>query len=121
MLGICCAPRAENILESRSGKGKEGLRGKGRAVARKSALVVDHLVLRTATEDAEIDLLRQALNDGHYLKAELRKYTNPALLILDEIGYLPIDQRGADLLFQVISARYERGSIILTTNKAFKQ
>ena len=55
------------------------------------------------------------------LKAELRKYTNPSLLILDEIGYLPIDQRGADLLFQVISHRYERGSIILTTNKAFKQ
>ena len=55
------------------------------------------------------------------LKTELRKYTNPSLLILDEIGYLPIDQRGADLLFQVISARYERGSIILTTNKSFKQ
>ena len=35
--------------------------------------------------------------------------------------YLPIDQHGADLLFQVISQRYERGSIALTTNKAFKQ
>jgi DNA replication protein DnaC len=55
------------------------------------------------------------------LKAELRRYTTPALLILDEVGYLPIDQRGADLLFQVISARYERGSILLTTNKTFKQ
>ena len=55
------------------------------------------------------------------LKYELRRYTTPALLVLDEIGYLPIDQRGADLLFQVISARYERGSIIITTNKAFKQ
>lgn len=55
------------------------------------------------------------------LKSELRKYTKPSLLILDEVGYLPIDQRGADLLFQVISARYERGSIVLTTNKAFKQ
>ena len=55
------------------------------------------------------------------LKAELRRYTSPALLILDEVGYLPIDQHGADLLFQVISARYERGSIVLTTNKAFKQ
>jgi DNA replication protein DnaC len=55
------------------------------------------------------------------LKPELRKYLAPALLILDEVGYLPIDQRGADLLFQVISQRYERGSIILTTNKAFKQ
>ena len=55
------------------------------------------------------------------LKAELRRYTTPALLVLDEVGYLPIDQHGADLLFQVISARYERGSIVLTTNKAFKQ
>ena len=55
------------------------------------------------------------------LKAELRRYTTPSLLVLDEVGYLPIDQHGADLLFQVISARYERGSIVLTTNKAFKQ
>lgn len=55
------------------------------------------------------------------LKSELRKYTAPSLLILDEVGYLPIDQHGSNLLFQVISARYERGSIVLTTNKAFKQ
>ena len=55
------------------------------------------------------------------LKAELRRYTAPSLVVLDEVGYLPIDQHGADLLFQVISARYERGSIVLTTNKAFKQ
>ena len=55
------------------------------------------------------------------LKTELRRYTTPSLLVLDEVGYLPIDQHGADLLFQVISARYERGSIVLTTNKAFKQ
>lgn len=67
-----------------------------------------------------INTLHAAQTKGN-LKTELRKYTNPALLILDEIGYLPIDQRGADLLFQVISARYERGSIVLTTNKAFKQ
>ena len=55
------------------------------------------------------------------LKSELKRYLSPALLLLDEIGYLPIDQRGADLLFQVISQRYERGSIVLTSNKAFKQ
>jgi len=67
-----------------------------------------------------INTLHTAQTKGT-LKAELRKYTKPSLLILDEVGYLPIDQRGADLLFQVISARYERGSIILTTNKAFKQ
>ena len=55
------------------------------------------------------------------LKTELSKYLRPELLILDEIGYLPIDQHGADLLFQIISQRYERGSIVLTTNKPFKQ
>ena len=55
------------------------------------------------------------------LKTQLKRYLSPALLILDEVGYLPIDQRGADLLFQVISQRYERGSIVITSNKAFKQ
>jgi DNA replication protein DnaC len=53
----------------------------------------------------------------HSLPAALRQYTNPDLLILDELGYLPLDQHGGDLLFQVISSRYERASIILTTNK----
>ena len=54
------------------------------------------------------------------LKAELKKYLSPQVLILDELGYLPIDKHGADLLFQVISQRYERGSTIITSNKAFK-
>ena len=67
-----------------------------------------------------INTLHAAQTRGN-LKAELRRYTSPSLLVLDEIGYLPIDQRGADLLFQVISARYERGSIVLTTNKAYNQ
>jgi DNA replication protein DnaC len=67
-----------------------------------------------------INTLSAAQNKG-VLKAELRKYLSPSILLLDEVGYLPIDQRGADLLFQVISQRYERGSIVLTTNKAFKQ
>jgi DNA replication protein DnaC len=67
-----------------------------------------------------INTLSAAQNKGA-LKAELRKYLSPSILVLDEVGYLPIDQRGADLLFQVISQRYERGSIVLTTNKAFKQ
>ena len=55
------------------------------------------------------------------LQRQFKKYLAPQVLILDEVGYLPIDQHGADLLFQTISQRYERGSIILTTNKAFKQ
>jgi DNA replication protein DnaC len=54
------------------------------------------------------------------LKQELSKYLKPNLLILDEPGYLPIDKTGADLLFQIISHRYEQGSLIITTNRAFK-
>jgi DNA replication protein DnaC len=50
----------------------------------------------------------------------LKTYSRPALLLLDELGYLPIDKRGADLLFQVVAARYESGSIVLTTNRPFR-
>ena len=62
-----------------------------------------------------------AAQAAHRLKMELKHYLKPQLLILDEIGYLPIDQQGADLLFQVFSQRYERGATVITTNKAFKQ
>lgn len=54
-------------------------------------------------------------------KTELKKYLKPSILLIDELGYLPVDKKGADLLFQVISKRYESGSIILTTNKQFKK
>jgi len=54
------------------------------------------------------------------LEKSLRAYVNPSLLLLDELGYLPIDKRGANLMFQVVAARYESGSIVLTTNRAFK-
>jgi DNA replication protein DnaC len=51
----------------------------------------------------------------------LRTYVRPSLLLLDELGYLPIDKRGADLLFQVVAARYEIGSIVLSTNRPFRE
>lgn len=51
----------------------------------------------------------------------LKSYVRPSLLLLDELGYLPIDKRGADLLFQVVAARYESGSIVLTTNRPFRE
>jgi len=65
-----------------------------------------------------INTLNAAQNIGR-LKDELKKYLRPVVLVIDELGYLPIDKKGADLLFQVISQRYERGSIILSTNKPF--
>jgi DNA replication protein DnaC len=61
-----------------------------------------------------------AAQAANRLKSELKKYLSPSLLLLDELGYLPIDKRGADLLFQIISQRYERGSIIITSNRAYK-
>jgi DNA replication protein DnaC len=43
-----------------------------------------------------------------------------SVLIVDELGYLPIDKHGADLLFQIISERYERAPIVITTNRVYK-
>lgn len=54
------------------------------------------------------------------LKRALHKYLKPAVLVIDELGYLPIDKHGADLLFQIISGRYERSAIIITSNRAYK-
>jgi DNA replication protein DnaC len=75
--------------------------------------------VRFATAIDIINSLSAAQKAGR-LDKELKQYTRPELLIIDELGYLPVDKRGADLLFQIISHRYERGSIVLTTNKAYK-
>jgi DNA replication protein DnaC len=78
-----------------------------------------HSVLFTQAIDVVNTLV--AAHSAHRLKQELRRYQSPDLLILDELGYLPIDKRGTDLLFQVVSSRYENGSIILTTNRPYKR
>jgi DNA replication protein DnaC len=83
-----------------------------------TACLKGHTVLFTTAIDA-INSLSAAQAAGR-LKQELRKYTKPALLVLDELGYLPIDKTGADLLFQIISYRYEQGAMAITTNRAFK-
>jgi DNA replication protein DnaC len=64
--------------------------------------------------------LTTAQINGRLAKA-LKTYVRPNVLLLDELGYLPIDKRGADLLFQVVAARYESGSIVLTTNRIFRE
>jgi len=52
------------------------------------------------------------------LDEKLKLLTHPHLLIIDEIGYIPIDRQGANLFFQLVSRRYERGAIILTSNQS---
>jgi DNA replication protein DnaC len=66
-----------------------------------------------------VNELHAALADTSFLRS-LSRYLRPPLVVIDELGYLPVDKHGADLLFQVISGRYERGSIIVTTNQPFK-
>ena len=66
-----------------------------------------------------INVLTTAQMNGT-LERRLREYTRPQLLLLDELGYLPIDKRGADLMFQVVAARYECGAIVITTNRVFR-
>lgn len=55
------------------------------------------------------------------LKPALNRFLRPRLLILDELGYLPIDKTGADLLFQILSQRYENGSTVITTNRVYRK
>jgi DNA replication protein DnaC len=66
-----------------------------------------------------IDDLKQHSSMG-MLKERLRKIARYNLLIVDEIGYLPLDKEGANFLFQLVSMRYERSSLVLTSNKPFK-
>jgi len=83
-----------------------------------AACLKNHTVLFATAVDL-INTLAAAQAQGR-MKQELKKYTRPDLLVLDELGFLPIDKTGADLLFQVISLRYEQGALVITSNKAFK-
>lgn len=67
------------------------------------------------------DMLNELIEcDGSIARRRcLRKYCNVPLLVIDEVGYLSYDTRFADLLYEVISGRYQRHSTIVTTNKAF--
>ena len=83
-----------------------------------AACLAGHSVRFTTAVDIINTLTAAQIN--HRLKTELKKLISPSVLVIDEVGYLPIDKTGADLLFQVISERYERGSIVLTTNQPYK-
>jgi DNA replication protein DnaC len=83
-----------------------------------AAVMAGHSVLFASAVDI-VNTLTTAQAE-HRLKSELRKFLAPRVLVVDEVGYLPIDKIGADVLFQVISQRYEQGSLILTTNQPYK-
>jgi len=74
-------------------------------------------VLFTTLNDM-ILVLMASMADNSF-PAKLRTFIQPSLLIVDEVGYLPVPKEGANFLFHVVSKRYEIGSIILTSNKSF--
>jgi DNA replication protein DnaC len=80
-----------------------------------------HSVLFTTAINMIQTLSAAAAIGAGELQHVMQRYLKPSLLICDEVGYLPIDKLGADLLFQVVSHRYERGSIVVTTNRPFKR
>src|SRR5471030_190164 len=63
-----------------------------------------------------------ASQDGNNaLRRKLKYYTQPQILIVDEVGYLSYSNRCADLLFEIISRRYHKKSTVITTNKPFSE
>jgi DNA replication protein DnaC len=83
------------------------------------AILAGHSARFLTAADLILDLTRQ--ETARALQHRLRSYMRPHLLAIDEVGYLTYDAHAADLLFQVISRRYEQKSIVITTNAPFKQ
>lgn len=102
------------ILAGAQGLGKTMLAkniGYEAAIKGKNTLftTASNLVMTLKAQSSQAELTRA-----------LRKYVTPELLILDELGYLSYDCQAADLIFEVINRRYENGSVIISTNLAFK-
>lgn len=64
--------------------------------------------------------LQMAHLEGRW-SSKMRTYTGPSVLVIDELGYLPMDQQSAHWVFEVVTRRYERGSIVLTSNRGFAE
>jgi len=100
-----------------------GPNGTGKSMIAKNlahqALLAGYTVRFTTASDMLHELASQDTDAS--LARRLRRYCHPQLLVLDEIGYLSYDARYADLLFEVVTRRYEHRSIVVTTNKAFTE
>ena len=81
------------------------------------AILRGHTARFTLASDMLHDLAAQ--DSSTQLTRRLRRYTTPAVLCVDEVGYLSYDSRYADLLFEVITRRYQQRATVLTTNKPF--
>ena len=98
-----------------------GAQGLGKTMLAKNiahqAILAGKTALFTTAADLLLDLNGQ--ETARALERRLRHYTRPALLCVDELGYLAYDVRAADLIFQIVSRRYEHRSLLITTNLPF--
>ena len=83
------------------------------------ALIAGHTVLFTTAGALLGDLA--ALDSDTALRRRLRHYARPSLLVIDEVGYLSYSNRHADLMFELVSRRYQAKSTIITTNRPFAE
>ena len=83
------------------------------------AILAGHAARFLTAADLILDLTSQ--DTARALQRRLRTYLRPSLIAIDEVGYLAYDAHAADLLFQVVSRRYEQKSLVVTTNLPFKQ
>jgi DNA replication protein DnaC len=102
------------VLVGRNGLGKTMI---AQNICHAAVLAGQSVLFRSAPALLE-DLQRQS-PEGR--RRKLRTYANVGLLCVDEVGYLSFDDRSADLLYEVVNRRYERKSVILTTNRPFKE
>jgi DNA replication protein DnaC len=103
------------VLSGSNGVGKSTL---ARNIAHQ-AVIQGHTVMFTSAGQMLGDLA--ALDSDSALRRRLRHYAAPQLLVIDEIGYLSYSNRHADLLFELVSRRYEQKSTMITTNRRFAE
>ena len=109
------AKKENFILVGPSGLGKSHI-----ALALGYAACQKEIKTRWVTA-AELVNILTATKADHSTEKVLKTFKAYELLVIDELGFLPLDKEGSDLFFQLISRRYEQGSVVLTTNRPFKE